>query len=853
MVSSIPDFSLIHLAKPEFLWLLALLPFLWLRARERGLLVVFARTVIGVLLVVALADPQFVRKETTYRERLFAFDVSGSIAPSMRRWMEQHARGALAPGTHDRVYLFGADAVQSAAWRAALLSDATESPGGVDPRKTNLEKLLSTLLALPARPRSLYLFTDGWETAGNVGRVLPLITGAGLKIFPVVPAEPPKIANVAVTSLQAPNHGTSAEPINLKIAVENYGDRDAEGALTLERNGRSIRSERVKLKPGSHLLTYPETLPDDALVLYRATFKPGQPELDTYAPDNQAVASVAVKTKAKVLLLNGRGTNRYLEEIVKRQGFEVTSRTAEAAPPPAGFSIVILNNVEREKLSSAYLAAIEKHVAAGHGFVMLGNEASFSPGAYRGTAIEALLPVEPKDPPKREDKSRAVVLVIDKSGSMREDNRILYAQEAAKAVVRQLGDSDFISVVGFDVSPFVILPLSPVSSVRKSFDADIERLRAGGRTYLLPAINEAKRQLQRHDVARKHVIILSDGETGGSGGDYIDLVNVMRTELKITVSAVAIGADANLPLMKRITQYGGGFFHHTYDPKTVPRIVLQQIQEAPQNEPAKDRDFLPAQDSGSEILAGFGQGNYPRILGYMDTELKRGARSDVYISGEDRRPPLLASWRYGRGKSVALTMDLESRFSRNWIQWNGLPGFWEKILDWLRPETEPIPHYEARVSLVGVRPVFDLYLYDDVSAASQFSISIPGKNGSTSTMLRKLAPGHFQSPLPISVPGEYKIELTELRRERRLELANLAYSLPYDANSERPQPFFNTDLLGQLAEASGGEINPPAGDAVAEAASRDHLTPTRTPLIALAFLLFLLEVAFRKFVLIEAD
>ena len=63
--------------------------------------------------------------------------------------------------------------------------------------------------------------------------------------------------------------------------------------------------------------------------------------------------------------------------------------------------------------------------------LMLGTEPSFAPGSYSRTPIEAILPVEPKEP-KREEKNRAVVLVIDKSGSMREENRILYAQEAAK-------------------------------------------------------------------------------------------------------------------------------------------------------------------------------------------------------------------------------------------------------------------------------------------------------------------------------------------------------------------------------------------------------------------------------------
>ena len=41
---------------------------------------------------------------------------------------------------------------------------------------------------------------------------------------------------------------------------------------------------------------------------------------------------------------------------------------------PNGFNVVILNNVEREKLSSTYLNSIEKHVSNGNGFVMLGSD-----------------------------------------------------------------------------------------------------------------------------------------------------------------------------------------------------------------------------------------------------------------------------------------------------------------------------------------------------------------------------------------------------------------------------------------------------------------------------------------------
>ena len=132
-------------------------------------------------------------------------------------------------------------------------------------------------------------------------------------------------------------------------------------------------------------------------------------------------------------------------------------RRPETAPPASGYKIVIFNNAERDRFASGYLASIERHTAEGNGFIMLGADASFAPTSYHQTPIETILPVEPKEPPKREEKNRAIVLVVDKSGSMRDDNRIVYAKEAAKAVARQLQDIDLLGVVGFDDSPFVVV------------------------------------------------------------------------------------------------------------------------------------------------------------------------------------------------------------------------------------------------------------------------------------------------------------------------------------------------------------------------------------------------------------
>jgi Mg-chelatase subunit ChlD len=100
---------------------------------------------------------------------------------------------------------------------------------------------------------------------------------------------------------------------------------------------------------------------------------------------------------------------------------------------------------------------------------------------------------------------RAIVLVIDKSGSMRDQNRMYYAKEAAKSIGRQMSDADRLGIIAFDLKPFVVLYTEQVGRLRPQdlISKQIERLKPGGQTYFLPALAEAKRQLELAGPGRK--------------------------------------------------------------------------------------------------------------------------------------------------------------------------------------------------------------------------------------------------------------------------------------------------------------------------------------------------------------
>src|SRR4029450_2435176 len=141
----------IQFAKPLFLWLLLGLPLLWVRVRDQRLLVILARTIILLLLICGLADPQWVTRQAKQEERIFAFDISQSVTNSMRHWMGATAEGRLAPTRQDRVFVFASGTKEASDWREWLKKDGTHTKGHKALRKS-LGELVRTLLGLPPAP-----------------------------------------------------------------------------------------------------------------------------------------------------------------------------------------------------------------------------------------------------------------------------------------------------------------------------------------------------------------------------------------------------------------------------------------------------------------------------------------------------------------------------------------------------------------------------------------------------------------------------------------------------------------------------------------------------------------------------
>lgn len=847
LIFPLPPFAF---ERQMLLYLLALLPVFWLlqwRAFRRfsSFLSLLLHTFVLVFLILAAAGLHTFKPGTSTTP-LLVIDLSQSLTAAQRQWIHDTITHTLRPNADTPTVIFAGQR-RLITWREAeqLLM---APPVDLQLDATNLEGAFTPFLA-STHDRSVYLFSDGWETQADARSLTPLLAEKELKVYPFPP--PPAVAapNVELQRLSAPPTGTGGEALPVSVAIENTNPTPVRGELTVRQGEKVAWQQEVTLAPGTSLLTHALPLTGEGLIPLRATFTPQNPQEDTIPQDDQAAAWVTIEAQEKVLLLSAHPQdNRYLEKALGSHGLNVTAVDSttkpSAIPAPDPFKAVILNNIAKDNLPPAMLNSLEDYVSQGGGLLMVGGEESLGLGGYKGSTIEKVLPVS-LVPPQKPERHTAMVLVIDTSGSMRKENKLLYAKEGIRAVARNLKDTDMLGIIGFDREPYVVIPLEYLGKIREDIDARIERLTASGGTFLLPALEESRRQFDRGAATRKQVVILTDGETGGSGSDYLDLVTVMHREAKITVSAIALGEEANLRLLSRIADYGGGAFHHTTDPTSLPEIFLDQAEDKPEEKTMVEKDLVPLPNPESPLLKGLNERGMPPLKGYVETILKNGARMDIALRTDGKRPPLLASWSYGQGKSVAFASDANGRWSAPWIGWEGFSKLWTQVVRWCIPEVKrKDTHFSVTLGHNDNGLVVDEFSYGANEEGRTASAKINGPGSKDNLLpLERLAPGHYQGVLTNPQAGDYRVEVTTPSGEK---IGPLGYTMPPRHLGETLQPQANFSLLQALASATGGSMSPDASTLV-QPTSPPEPQPLLPYLIPLAMAVYFLELIVRRF------
>ncbi len=162
------------------------------------------------------------------------------------------------------------------------------------------------------------------------------------------------------------------------------------------------------------------------------------------------------------------------------------------------------------------------------------------------------------------DRKRAaanVGLVIDRSGSMEDDNKIGKARDGATMALERLNEDDVASVVAFNHNVDVLLPAQHVTDHGR-ISRVIEKLTADGNTALYAGTEEGLRQVTKYlDRGRvNRLILISDGlaNVGPSTPQEVAALGMKAAAKGISITTIGLGLGYNEDLMTKLAYASDG-------------------------------------------------------------------------------------------------------------------------------------------------------------------------------------------------------------------------------------------------------------------------------------------------------
>ncbi len=881
---------------PQYLWLLLVAPILvwigWLgrrrMSRGRFWTSLVLRTFLYVTLVCALAGIQL-RLKSDVMTTVFILDASDSVPAEDQlsaKNIIQNSLESMRGNDQAAVIVFGEDALVE-----RLASDIKDlAPISSIPVTTRTDIANALQLAQAIFPgegaKRIVLLSDGRENLGTAIDQAELAAASNIQLLYVPSGGGQGEVEVWLDALEAPAEIRQGQEFELKATVAIATTiKDASPFMATIRvfeNDALIQSSEQRITPGTanepSQIIIPISIKEKSTDLagnsirrYRVQIIPTE---DTRLQNNEASAFTIVHGPPSVLIVEGKpGYGDNLVEVLNKAEMRLSRTSPQAMPTSlaelANYDSLILVDVSAGELPTGMLEILPVYVRdLGKGLLIVGGPQSYGAGGYLRTPLEKALPVDMDVRDKDVQSNLALVLAVDKSGSMGRchcDNPDLFqsytpselgqakvdiAKEAIMRAAGAIGDQDYLGVVAFDSQPHWVLDLKPLVDPF-TLEQAIGSFQAEGQTNLQAGVQAAYEALEKVQAKRKHIILMTDGWV--RQGDLTPLARQMQSQ-GITLSIVAAGEGAGTYL-NALAQTGGGKFYPARSIQDVPDIFLKETIKSV-GKYVIEEPFYPLPASpGSSVLRGLDASSLPPLLGYNGTSAKNTARLDLITPRGD---PLLAYWQFGLGRSAAWMSDLKGQWATRWLSWEGFPRFVTQLVAWTLPAprveglsaTARLQDNQALIQVQAIKK--DGSPYNFLTGAATI---IDPKLEKSELPLKQTGAGQYQAVKNVSEPGVYLVRVGVNNGDQSLGQLTLGLVVPYSPEYR----FNNTDegLLKQLASLTGGKKLD--SDQLSTVFDRKDLIPTENareiwlPFLILVALLFPIDVAIRRITLKKRD
>lgn len=815
--------------------------------RYRGRFYLAVRGVVFLCVLLALFGIKL-RLGSNQTATIFVVDLSSSNEEHLEE-MKDYLRGtvdAMPPGNSYGIVTFGKNTLVE----QFLTADNQYSGLMTVPEKTatNFEEAMSRALTMiPGGANGrIVVLTDGKQTSGDISRMGGALMSAGAEFLTLL-YEDEVTYDAYIENVTLPTYLHPGDKYSVTVQVESNFDTDA--VIELYNGSNKVAESAVHLNKGSNRFVFSQQVAaeatSNAMENLRAVVKAAE---DTCQENDAYSAYSVVESAPKVLVIAGQdaGASNFTS-VLNAAGSDYSVVSALNAPKDINamleYKSIILVDTYIDDLPQGFLNNLETYVKDyGCGFVCCGGEDSFALGGYRDTVLETVLPVDMQMRNINEMPSMAMVMVIDRSGSMSSSvdgsgaSNLDVAIKAATVAVDNLKDSDYVGVLTFDDGYSWQVELT-LADDRSAIKDAIEGIDEGGGTTIKPALQEACRVLAESDVSVKHVVLLTDGM--GETTNFGD-VTQNYNDAGITLSTVAVGDGSDTQLLESLANSCGGRYYYSDIASDIPKIFAQEVFLGGDSY-IQNGEFGLSVWGGHELTSGLFSEGWPMVYGYISASPKTASNS--IITSAEKDDPILTVWQYGLGRTVAWNTDVTGEWSGPFVGKDDYVQLWKRIVDY---STGNVNLGEDRVDVVTAGESTQVvYETESYGGDTEIQATVIDPAGNTEEVtLHATAPGRYETEVSTPQTGLYHFNIRRMEGEEMQSYITTAaavqfsYEYKFDVSTDLYMNFVN--LYGRVI-TNEDEIWTSIDNGAGEKRTLTNF------LIGLAIVLFLLDVAMRRF------
>lgn len=627
-----------------------------------------------------------------------------------------------------------------------------------------------------------------------------------------------------------------------------------EVSFSLYKGNQLLASGKRAMSSGMNSLVFRDKAGDAGI--HRYEIRINSAGKDPVPENNNARLLLGVGGKKPILCVTRPGSG--LARALQSARLDVHAASADQCrwqlEDLANYKAVILENVPAEAIGVQGMENLAAWVQeTGAGLMMTGGKNAYGPGGYFRSPLEPIMPVSMELRREHRKLSLAIVVALDRSGSMAvpvgNRTKMDLANLAAVQVLDLLSPVDEFGVLAVDTVSHIIAPLAPANDGGRLRNHILRIESMGGGIYVYTALLTAAQMLDKATAGTRHIILFADAADAEEPGQYQELLAKCQ-QANISVSVIGLGkeTDVDANFLRDVAKRGNGRCFFTENAQELPRLFAQDTFVVARSTFLSEVTSLKS--AGGLLTITNKYFEPPQIGGYNLCYLRPGANLGV-VSVDEYQAPILAAWPAGIGRVLCFTGEADGSHTGPLAAWPQAGEFFASMARWTAGESsnlgDMLVTQEMKNGVSRIRLHLDPARNGEAFTALPQVRTLQGMAGEKAMAqehrMRWVSADMLELELPLS--GQKTLLATvDIPEVGKLTLPPVC--LPYSPEFLPAQMKSGRSDLERLAQATGGKERLDLSGIWKEMPRHKRLVDISRWLVWLAALLLLLEVLERR-------